>query len=433
MSKIRWIHFSDLHLNKTGTETKRLRKKLIDYLDSMDGKFDYAFFTGDIRYAPSGDFPKDAGKEIENICNAIGLPEKHLFMVPGNHDIDRDCPEKNEVIKRMLSGKNRYKSEDGIISEKEIDSLCKAKESFYRFVETVDSKWIYKELLIDAKKPHYLIITEDFNVIHIDSTLFYTKQRQRDFIVGTYRIQELLEQADINKLTIIVSHYSFDFIEENERRELIALFNDYNVDMWLAGHEHNHLVRMQHDLFYEFQAGNLLLEEGARTCFLVGEIDTDLGQGVVESHAWFPQGGWAVYPFLSLNGPDRSKYNFNCKSQMFSFSMENKKDSLRRTVHALLQTNRKLFEIYGPNENNRADITSEKTELWEQVIKSDIIPNSIKIIQLLTENHDVLTEKDNELFVEYQAHVNGFIKNHEENGHVFDAPRFPEDMDKILY
>ena len=123
MSKIRWIHFSDLHLNKTGTETKRLRKKLIDYLDSMDGKFDYAFFTGDIRYAPSGDFQKDAGKEIENICNAIGLPEKHLFMVPGNHDIDRDCPEKNEVIKRMLSGNNRYKSEDGIISEKEINSL----------------------------------------------------------------------------------------------------------------------------------------------------------------------------------------------------------------------------------------------------------------------------------------------------------------------
>ena len=124
----------------------------------------------------------------------------------------------------MLNGENRYKSEDGIIPETEMDSLCKAKESFYRFVETVDSKWIYKELLIDAKKPHYLITTADFNVIHIDSTLFYTKQRQRDFIVGTYRIQELLEQADINKLTIIVSHYSFDFIEENERRELIALF-----------------------------------------------------------------------------------------------------------------------------------------------------------------------------------------------------------------
>ena len=39
MSKIRWIHFSDLHLNKTGTETKRLRKKLVDYLGKMDRKY----------------------------------------------------------------------------------------------------------------------------------------------------------------------------------------------------------------------------------------------------------------------------------------------------------------------------------------------------------------------------------------------------------
>lgn len=410
-----------------------MRKKLIDYLDKMDKKFDYAFLTGDIRYAPSGDFPIDAGREIENICNAIDLPEKRLFMVPGNHDVDRNCLEKNEIVEQLLNGKNNYKSEEGIISEVEMDSLCKAKKSFYRFVETVDSKWVYKEPLINPKKPHYLITTDDFNVIHIDSTLFYTEQRQRNFIVGTYRIQELLEQADNNKLTIIVSHYSFDYIEENERRELLAIFNDYKVDMWLAGHEHDHLARKQYDSFYEFQAGNLLLEEGARTCFLVGEIDTDSGQGVIESHAWFPQGDWAVYPFLSLNGPDRSKYNFSCKNRMSGLNTENEKDVLSRTVHALLQTNRKLFEIYGPNEKNMEDITSEKAELWEQVIKSDIIPNSEKIVELLTENYGMLKERDKELFLEYQAHVKGFIKNHEGNGHVFDVPRFPEDMDTILY
>ena len=80
MAKISWIHFSDLHLNKTGTETKRLRKNLIDYLQKMNKKFDYAFFTGDIRYAPDGNFPDNAGYIIETICSAINLPEKHLFI-----------------------------------------------------------------------------------------------------------------------------------------------------------------------------------------------------------------------------------------------------------------------------------------------------------------------------------------------------------------
>lgn len=44
MSRIRWIHFSDLHLNLTGTETKRLRENLLEYLDTIVGKIDYAFF-----------------------------------------------------------------------------------------------------------------------------------------------------------------------------------------------------------------------------------------------------------------------------------------------------------------------------------------------------------------------------------------------------
>lgn len=429
MAKIRWIHFSDLHLNKTGTETKRLRKKLIEYLKNMNTKFDYAFFTGDIRYAPNGDFPKNAGNMIENICNVINLPEKHLFMVPGNHDVDRCCPIKEKAINQLFASKDNYRSEEGIISETVIESLCKAKENFYKFVETIDSKWIYKEMIIDPKKPHYLITTEHFNVIHIDTTLFYTEQRQKDFIVGTYQIQELLEQVDTSKQTIILSHYSFDFIEENERRELIALFDDYDIVMWLAGHEHNHLARRQYDLFYEFQAGNLFLEDGAQTCILVGELDTDSGQGEIQSHAWVPRGGWAVYPFFSLNATDKTKYIFNCKSRT---SEENKKEDLRHTIHALLQLNRKMYETYGPNEKNREDITSEKMELWEQIIKSDIIPNNVKIMELLEENYYMLTKKDRELFGEYQAHVKGFIKNHEGNGHVLDAPRFPEDMDTIL-
>lgn len=43
MAIIKWLHVSDLHLNKIGVENIRLRKKLIDYLYSLSIKCDYVF------------------------------------------------------------------------------------------------------------------------------------------------------------------------------------------------------------------------------------------------------------------------------------------------------------------------------------------------------------------------------------------------------
>jgi predicted MPP superfamily phosphohydrolase len=47
--KVRWLHASDFHLNKTGVDTQRMRKKLLDYLKKQK-HCDYVFFTGDLRY-----------------------------------------------------------------------------------------------------------------------------------------------------------------------------------------------------------------------------------------------------------------------------------------------------------------------------------------------------------------------------------------------
>lgn len=121
------------------------------------------------------------------------------------------------------------------------------------------------------------------------------------------------------------------------------------------------------------------------------------------------------------------------KNISYNSNNDSIKESIRCRVHDLLEMNKKMFEVYGPSENNMGDITSEKAELWESIIKSEIIPNSDKIIKILSENHDLLTERDKKIFVEYKAHINGFKKNHEGNGHIFDAPRFPNEMDTILY
>ncbi|MCC8050893.1 MAG: metallophosphoesterase [Clostridiales bacterium] len=83
---IKWIHFSDLHLNSDGMETELLRDELPDFLLKSGIRCDYAFCTGDIRYAPDGAYPNDTAEYILSLCTAAHVPVENLFIVPGNHE-----------------------------------------------------------------------------------------------------------------------------------------------------------------------------------------------------------------------------------------------------------------------------------------------------------------------------------------------------------
>ena len=50
MGKIRWLHLSDIHMNKRGVDNERMRQKLLEYLKNNNMQFDYIFLTGDLRY-----------------------------------------------------------------------------------------------------------------------------------------------------------------------------------------------------------------------------------------------------------------------------------------------------------------------------------------------------------------------------------------------
>lgn len=56
MSKIHWLHLSDIHLNKRDVDSRRMRNRLLDYIKELGTQIDYIFITGDLRYAPMGEF-----------------------------------------------------------------------------------------------------------------------------------------------------------------------------------------------------------------------------------------------------------------------------------------------------------------------------------------------------------------------------------------
>lgn len=63
--------------------------------------------------------------------------------------------------------------------------------------------------------------------------------------------------------------------------------------MWLAGHEHDHMVQPIGYLDM-LQAGELRMEERSNATILLGEFDEHTNVGNVTAHSWFPEGGQSI-------------------------------------------------------------------------------------------------------------------------------------------
>ncbi len=319
MRKIRWLHISDLHLNRRGVETVRLRKKLPDYLRSLGIQCDYVFCTGDLRYAPDGGFPEDTAARLMELCRAVAVPAERLFVVPGNHDIQTDAAGRNEAVGRLhdvrseKEGHGYYDPMTGMVEADDLAAISRGKSAFADLMkELYDSVPGRAAYYANAEHPHFVVQTEELNILHVDSAIAYTgaNEREKDMIIGTEAFQQCLEDLNPAKQTVLLTHYSFDFLGRDEQKEVEALLKDYGIRLWLAGHEHNHLIRMRRDYFYEAQCGNLQLEKGAKACILLGELDLDTGSGLMKVHAWFPGEGWAPYPFVRTGTEDDTRYPF---------------------------------------------------------------------------------------------------------------------------
>lgn len=98
---LRWLHISDLHFNDNDMSTVSLREELPNFLKRNNIRCDYVFCTGDIRTANAtpNDFPDEAKRYLVQLCEAVGITTDRLFIVPGNHDVNRDAAGRHDAVK----------------------------------------------------------------------------------------------------------------------------------------------------------------------------------------------------------------------------------------------------------------------------------------------------------------------------------------------
>lgn len=90
---IRFLHISDLHLDLTRRyDQDRVLDGLLTFLERDRGGFplDLIFVTGDLARTGKPDQFALVAELFEALMKRTGVPPERFFVVPGNHDVDRD-------------------------------------------------------------------------------------------------------------------------------------------------------------------------------------------------------------------------------------------------------------------------------------------------------------------------------------------------------
>ena len=104
-----WLHVSDVHLGH-GTAANRWDQQLV--LDTLRADLahlardgfpapDVILATGDIASSGRVDEYVAAASWIDAVATLLAVPSSMVFLVPGNHDVQRDVDAGNRGVKRL--------------------------------------------------------------------------------------------------------------------------------------------------------------------------------------------------------------------------------------------------------------------------------------------------------------------------------------------
>ena len=306
---ITWLHISDIHFNSLGDDTPLLREKLLDFLRNYSWQINYIFCTGDLRTAPQ-DYLDESVDYLRCLCKTTNIPVSRLFIVPGNHDVNRMCEGRDEAIRALcFHREGSYDSEIGEVDDKTLQTIHEGQKEFRAFLTKIyDASRLEKYQV--ATKPHFNIETEDFNILHVDTTLIYTREQEaNDLIVGIKPLQKALDEINENKPVVLITHYPFTSLLQSEKKIISELLYKKGISLWLAGHEHDQILQKIGYLDC-IQSGKLCDDDKMTPTILIGEHREN--GGFIEGYYW-SSGEWRQCSAICHDSPQEKRYPIRTK------------------------------------------------------------------------------------------------------------------------
>lgn len=235
-----WIHLSDFHFTNTDPYERNLILKalVVEIQRRSDQGFhaDALFATGDIGNFGKKDEYKPATEFFDAVLQAASLDKSRLFVVPGNHDLDKEA---GSGLARSLND--------------EQESVCyfspeKPKHHFQKF--KAFKKWFngyfkgIRTFPVDSTcyEPEILLIDGSRIAVLALNTALFSLPDEKDHSrlwIGRRNFDVALDKLNSLKpnLTVALMHHPLDWLHDAERSNIKAALHT-QVDFVLRGHLH---------------------------------------------------------------------------------------------------------------------------------------------------------------------------------------------------
>lgn len=321
MSAITWLHLLDLHFRAgerhTWDEDIVLRALLDDVQARTENGLtpDVILVSGDIAFSGVPAEYALARAFFDALLAATGVPKERLFVVPGNHDVDRQAISRGAIA--IASSLDSRQAVDEVLTVAVDRRLIFRK--FNHYADFVND-YFEGQLVFDDERYFYVqypdldLAGRRVAVLGLNSAwLAYGDEDRGRLALGERQVRQALEAAREADLRIALLHHPFDWFREFDRNNCEALLMQ-GCDFVLHGHLHRTgLLSLTMP-----DAGAMIIAAGASyasrdypNSYNLVQLDFETEQGTVYLRRYSDErGGFWTKDVTTYRNVDDGQYTF---------------------------------------------------------------------------------------------------------------------------
>ncbi|MCP4107302.1 MAG: SUMF1/EgtB/PvdO family nonheme iron enzyme [Desulfobacteraceae bacterium] len=293
--KLRCLHLSDLYLRDKDSagifSQDVITASMLRTISELENKPDFIVITGDLTYSGKPEEFEVARIFCDELLKTAGLAQKRLYLVPGNHDVDR-----REVKSTHIKSFYHFDNEDDvteILTDADFFSILIRKFSgFSAFAEKTAGRKLFDETRYWFAET--LSLGENrINLIGLNSCLFagYDGDDRQNLALGLYQVENALnELCEDAFISIGFFHHPFSCFHPADKVCRNLLTN--RLDLILTGHLHepdSSFIRNAAEKAVIISAGTFYEKHESRNSFSMVEIDTEIGRSRIQFYKYLPK------------------------------------------------------------------------------------------------------------------------------------------------